>query len=67
MYKLLVDNIPAGTNYVYVVPETGSPYWDALGGSIDLSIYATKSDLSNLEGTIDNKISTAIQTEVYNL
>ena len=60
-------NIPAGTNYVYVVPETGSPYWDALGGSIDLSIYATKSDLSNLEGTIDNKISTAIQTEVYNL
>lgn len=37
---------PAGTNYAWVAgigEETG--YWDALGGSIDLSNYLTKSEV----------------------
>lgn len=37
-------NIPAGTNYAWNGEE-----WDPLGGSVDLSGYATKTDIENVE------------------
>lgn len=40
--------IPAGTNYVYIDDGVNAPYWDALGGIIDLTIYAQTSWVSQL-------------------
>lgn len=48
---------PAGTNYVWTGTE-----WDALGGTIDLSNYATTGTTDNLQDQIDvinNKITGA--------
>lgn len=36
---------PAGTNYAWVVDLTEGGHWDALGGSLDLSNYFTKSEV----------------------
>lgn len=41
--------IPAGTNYVYIEVTTGQQapgYWDAIGGTIDLSAYKTAANTS---------------------
>jgi hypothetical protein len=47
--------IPPGTNYVYVEVENTSDvnypgYWDALGGSVDLSNYYTRTDVDYVAG-----------------
>lgn len=36
---------PAGTNYAWVTDLTGGGHWDALGGSLDLSGYFTKTEV----------------------
>lgn len=38
---------PAGTNYAWVVDLTEGGHWDALGGSLDLSNYFTKSEVES--------------------
>lgn len=43
---------PAGTNFAYKDDGT----WDALGGSIDLSEYATASDITELEAALADKV-----------
>jgi len=45
------DFIPAGTNYAWV---SGSPegHWDALGGTVDLSAYATNDALNYVSGQV---------------
>ena len=43
---------PAGTNWVWT--EDG---WDALGGTVDLSPYATKHELMSLGSRVDNKLN----------
>lgn len=45
-------NHPAGTNWVW----DGSA-WDALAGSVDLSTYATKSEVSDLNTSLTGSIS----------
>lgn len=47
------DYVPPGTNYAW----TGSA-WDALGGTIDLSTYATKSQVSAITNSLDGRITT---------
>ena len=47
------DNYPAGTNYAWNGTE-----WDALGGSVDLSPYALKTEVSASAETLNNKIET---------
>ena len=52
------DYVPAGTNYVW----TGSA-WDALGGTVDLSTYATNTDLSAATtriGTLEGKLADGV-------
>lgn len=51
------DFIPAGTNYAWV---SGSPagHWDALGGTVDLSAYATNDALNYVSGQVES-----LQTE----
>lgn len=44
---------PAGTNIV-VVDVNGTAKWDVLAGFVDLSSYATNSDISDLQGQIDD-------------
>lgn len=46
------DNHPAGTNWVW----SGSA-WDALAGSVDLSGYATKSEVSELNTSLTGSIA----------
>ena len=46
-------NYPAGTNYAWNGTE-----WDALGGSVDLSPYALKTEVSASAETLNNKIET---------
>lgn len=46
------DYVPPGTNYAW----TGSA-WDALGGTIDLSTYATKSDVSGITNSLHTDIT----------
>ena len=48
-------NIPAGTNYAW-----NGTAWDALGGSVDLSSYATKSDLTALRSDIGTDLGPQI-------
>lgn len=43
---------PAGTNFAYTDDGT----WDALGGSIDLSEYATAEEVATLETALANKV-----------
>lgn len=43
--KAAYGNNPAGTNYAWVVDLTDGGHWDALGGSLDLSNYFTKSEV----------------------
>jgi len=50
---------PAGTNYAW--NETGNT-WDALGGTIDLSAYATKEYVDNKTSGITN-----METDISNL
>jgi hypothetical protein len=45
------DNHPAGTNWVWNGEE-----WDALAGSVDLSGYATKSEVSDLNTSLTGSI-----------
>ena len=54
--------VPAGTNYVY----NDEHNWDALGGTIDLSSFATSSDLQDLSGSVESHISTS-NTKFSNL
>ena len=62
---------PAGTNWVYIKNEDGTGYWDALGGSINLSLdeYAKKSDMNTAIGTakseLEGKIGQA-KSEIIN-
>lgn len=49
------DNVPAGTNWAW----DGSK-WDALGGTVDLSAYATT---SAMESYVDSAIESAIEEE----
>lgn len=44
---------PAGTNIV-VVDVDGAAKWDVLAGFVDLSSYANKDDISDLQGQIDD-------------
>ena len=46
------ENHPAGTNWAW----SGSD-WDALAGSVDLSTYATKSEVSDLNTSLTGSIS----------
>lgn len=39
------DNIPAGTNYVWVSEGEGAGHWDPLGGTVDLSAYAKTTEV----------------------
>ena len=52
---------PAGTNYAW-----NGTTWDALGGTVDLSTYATKTDVNNaltgVTGTGQNSIVTRLDT-----
>ena len=47
---------PPGTNYAWVEDneETKAGHWDALGGTIDLSIYATSADTDALATRVQN-------------
>ena len=48
------ENVPAGTNYVWVKGEgETTAKWDALGGTIDLSPYATTATTKELESRLD--------------
>ena len=48
------DNVPAGTNYVWAKGEgETTAKWDALGGTIDLSPYATTTITDGLESRLD--------------
>ena len=53
---------PAGTNFVWVVEEgfgTYNGYWDAMGGTtVNLSNYATKTDLNSYQPAIKGAAST---------
>lgn len=49
------DNVPAGTNWAW----DGSK-WDALGGTVDLSSYATTSEM---ESYVDSAIESAIEEQ----
>lgn len=44
-------DFPAGTNYAAIVDDQGGITWDALGGSIDTSDFATKSGDNQFTGT----------------
>lgn len=44
-------NYPAGTNYAAIVSDAGAISWDALGGSIDTSGFATKTGNNTFTGT----------------
>ena len=47
-------NVPAGTNYVWAKGEgETTAKWDALGGTIDLSPYATTATTKGLESRLD--------------
>ena len=47
-------NVPAGTNYVWAKGEgETTAKWDALGGTIDLSPYATKTITDGLKSRLD--------------
>lgn len=43
-------NFPAGTNYAAIVDAKGAISWDALGGSIDTSDFAQKSQANTFSG-----------------
>lgn len=47
-------NTPAGTNYAW-----NGTAWDALGGSIDLSVYATSAVVKNQITSLDESITAA--------
>lgn len=44
-------NYPAGTNYAAIISDDGSLSWDALGGALDTSNFATKSGNNTFTGT----------------
>lgn len=44
-------NYPAGTNYAAIISDDGSLSWDALGGALDTSSFATKSGNNAFTGT----------------
>lgn len=47
------DNVPAGTNYVWAKGKgETTAKWDALGGTIDLSPYATTATTNGLESRL---------------
>lgn len=61
------DNVPAGTNYVWAKGEgETTAKWDALGGTVDLSTYATKTyvddALTGVTGADANSIVTRLGT-----
>ena len=56
------DIVHAGDNVAYVTLTGGTSGWDALGGTINLSNYATKSDLTQSIGDADETVSAA---EIY--
>lgn len=61
------DNVPAGTNYVWAKGEgETTAKWDALGGTVDLSTYATKTyvndALTGVTGAGANSIVTRLGT-----
>lgn len=61
------ENVPAGTNYVWAKGEgETTAKWDALGGTVDLSTYATKTyvndALTGVTGTGKDSIVTRLNT-----
>ena len=55
VYNVISGNgtTPPGTNYAYVEASGTTPsHWDALGGSIDLSIYVTDDEFNTLSNTV---------------
>ena len=49
------DYIAPGTNYAWVdASGTTAAHWDPLGGTMDLSIYATSADVESIENKITN-------------
>ena len=53
------DYTPAGTNYAYVAASGTTPaHWDALGGTIDLTAYATSADTYNAIKEVNDDVST---------
>lgn len=53
VYNVVAANgtTPAGTNYAAIVDSTGKITWDALGGALDTSNYATKTGNNSFTGT----------------
>jgi hypothetical protein len=49
-------NTPAGTNYAW---SEDTQTWDALGGTIDLSPYALKTEVTGATNTLQNNIDAA--------
>lgn len=59
------DYVPAGTNYVWKLKDgsTTEGEWDALGGTVDLSGYATDAELSAATtriGTLEGKLADGV-------
>jgi len=52
-------NIPPGTNYAW-----NGTTWDSLGGSVDLSNYATTGDVNTISGAVDTLTSRVDDLEV---
>lgn len=61
-------NYPAGTNWAAIVSDTGSIEWDALGGSIDTSDFATKSGANAFTGinTVVNLTASSADGQIAN-
>lgn len=58
-------NTPAGTNYVCTASAgTREEQWDALGGTVDLSTYATKTDVNDALTGVTGTGSTSIVTRL---
>lgn len=66
-FSINLNPYPAGTNVVW-----NGESWDALGGSIDLSGYATKSQINDIQTELNNKVekvdgAVLVQQEKVNL
>lgn len=51
---------PAGTNYAWAKDSEGQGFWDALGGTVDLSPYAKTEDFT---AATDEQVKAAVDTE----
>ena len=63
------DYTPAGTNYAWNASGVTGGEWDALGGALDLSIYATSADVETLQSgiTINTQDIAALSASVMSI